>query len=158
MKALTYPAKCSRSTHERLSSFLEQQRQLWNAGLQQRKAAYKRQGASLTAYDQYKQLTELRSDADFGQYPVGCQRSALNRLHKAFQNFFARVKAGKKPGFPRFKGRGRVRSFEYPNPPVKRVNRRWVLAVKGVGKFRFRCDGRLGSSPCWRVSWRRRAA
>ena len=147
MKTLTYPAKCSRSTHACLSAFLEQQRQLWNAGLEQRKAAYKRQGASLTAYDQYKQLTELRSDADFGQYPVGCQRSALNRLHKAFQNFFARVKAGKKSGFPRFKGRGRVRSFEYPNPPVKRKGERWVLNVKGVGKFRFKHDGRLEAKP-----------
>ena len=103
--------------------------------------------ASLTAYDPYKQLTELRSNADFGQYHVGCQRSALNRLHKTFQGFFARVKAGKKAGFPRFKGRGRVRSFEYPNPPVKRVNRRWVLAVKGVGKFRFKHDERLNTKP-----------
>ena len=93
MKTLTYPAKCSHRTYAGLSAFLEQ-----------RKAAYKRQGASLTAYDQYKQLTELRGDADFGQYHVGCQCSALNRLHKAFQGFFARVKAGKKAGFPRFKG------------------------------------------------------
>ena len=51
MKTLTYPAKCSRSTHAGLSVFLEQQRQLWNASLEQRKAAYKRRGVSLTAYD-----------------------------------------------------------------------------------------------------------
>ena len=147
MKTLTYTAKCSHRTHAGLRAFLEQQRQLWNAGLEQRKAAYKRRGASLTAYDQYKQLTELRQDAEFGQYHVGCQRSTLNRLHKSFQGFFARVKAGKKAGFPRFKGRGRVRSFEYPNPPVKRKNKRWVLNVKGVGKFRFKHDGRLEAKP-----------
>ena len=147
MKTLTCPAKCSRRTHAGLSAFLEQQRQLWNAGLEQRKAAYQRQGASLTAYDQYRQLTELRGDAEFGQYSVGCQRSALNRLHKAFQAFFARVKAGRKAGFPRFKGRVRVRSFEYPNPPMKRKGKRWVLNVKGVGKFRFKHDGRLETKP-----------
>ena len=147
MRTLTYTAKCSRSTHTGLHVFLEQQRLLWNAGLEQRKTAYQRQGVSLTAYAQYKQLTELRSDGDFGQYHVGCQRSALNRLHRAFQAFFARVKAGRKAGFPRFKGRGRVRSFEYPNPPVKRKGKRWVLNVKGVGKFRFKHDGRLGAKP-----------
>ena len=147
MRTLTYTAKCSRATHVGLQAFLEQQRQLWNAGLEQRKAAYRRQRASLTAYGQYKQLTDLRKDAEYGQYQAACQRSALNRLHKAVQSFFARLKAGKKPGFPRFKGRGRVRSFEFPHPPLKRRGKRWVLSVKGVGKFRFRHDGRLDARP-----------
>jgi putative transposase len=36
-------------------------------------------------------------------------------LEKAYQNFFRRVKLGlEKPGFPRFKGVGRYRSFTYP--------------------------------------------
>ena len=100
MKTLTYTAKCSRRTHANLAAFLEQQRQ----------------GASLTAYDQCKDLTALRQDDAFRQYHAGCQRSALNRLHKAFQSFFARLKAGKKPGFSRFKGRGRVRSFRVSEP------------------------------------------
>ena len=104
MRTLTYTAKCSRSTHTGLHVFLEQQRLLWNAGLEQRKTAYQRQGVSLTAYAQYKQLTELRSDGDFGQYHVGCQRSALNRLHKAFQAFFARVKAGQEGRLSTFQG------------------------------------------------------
>ena len=147
MKTLTYTAKLSRSTHGNLDTFLEQQRLLWNVALEQRKVAYKRCGKSLTAYDQYKDLTELRQDAEFSQYQAACQRSALTRLHKAFGGFFARVKAGKKAGFPRFKGQGRMRSFEIPNPSVKRRNKRWVLSVKGVGKFRFKHDGRLDDKP-----------
>ncbi len=40
MKTLTYTAKYSRRTHADLAAFLGQQRQLWNAGLEQRKAIY----------------------------------------------------------------------------------------------------------------------
>jgi putative transposase len=38
----------------------------------------------------------------------------MRRLDKAFQAFFRRVKAGEKPGYPRFKGRDRFDSVEFP--------------------------------------------
>ena len=147
MKTLAYTAKCSGRTHKNLSAFLEQQRALWNAALEQRRAAYKRAGISLSAIDQQKDLTALRKDPEFGQYDAACQRTAIRRLHKAFQRFFARRRAGKQAGFPRFKGKGRVRSFDHPQPSIKRINKRWVLNVKGVGKFRFKHDGRLDVQP-----------
>ena len=90
-------------------AFLEQQRQLWNVGLDQLKTAYQRQDASLTAYDQCKDSRPCTKTMTSGS-TRWLSTSALNRLHKAFQSFFVRLKAGKKPGFPRFKGRGRVRS------------------------------------------------
>lgn len=37
----------------------------------------------------------------------------LRRLDKAFRAFFRRLKAGEKPGFPRFKSRARFKSLEY---------------------------------------------
>ena len=81
----------------------------------------------------------------------------MNRLDKAFHNFFRRVKAGKKPGFPRYKGKERkIRSFDIPNPIIKRVNKRFVLNVKGIGKFRFKAaqefgkvkNARIVTTPC----------
>ncbi len=36
----------------------------------------------------------------------------------AFQSFFRRVRAGEKPGYPRFRGRGRYASITYPQVPV----------------------------------------
>jgi len=41
-------------------------------------------------------------------------QNVSDRLDKAYQNFFRRVKIGEKPGFPRFKGKGWYDSFTYP--------------------------------------------
>jgi putative transposase len=43
-----------------------------------------------------------------------CQ-ATLRRLDKTFQAFFRRVKAGENPGYPRFKGRDRFDTVEYPS-------------------------------------------
>ncbi len=46
-------------------------------------------------YDQCKSLTEIRADdAKYGKCSGHVMRSCLNRLHKAFKNYFKRVKEG----------------------------------------------------------------
>ena len=146
MKTVTYTAILSRATHQNLDAFLEQQRQLWNAGLGQRIEAYKKKGMTLTFFDQCKQLTELRqAEAEFNSFHLQSQRSILNRLHKAFQNFFGRLRRGEKPGFPRFKGKHRrINSFDIPNPLIKPANKYKALLVKGIGKFRFKAEDLTG--------------
>ena len=42
------------------------------------------------------------------------QQATLRRLNRAFDGFFRRVKAGATPGYPRFKGKGRFDSVEWP--------------------------------------------
>ncbi|MEO3794246.1 hypothetical protein ABGB14_28875 [Nonomuraea sp. B10E15] len=42
------------------------------------------------------------------------QQATLRRLDKAFAAFFKRVRAGRAPGFPRFRGRGRFDTVEWP--------------------------------------------
>jgi len=45
------------------------------------------------------------------------QQATLRRLNKAFAGFFRRVntaKPGVKPGYPRFKGKARFGSMEWP--------------------------------------------
>ena len=87
---------------------------------------------------------------------VGCQRSMLNRLDRAFQAFLARIKRGNTPGFSRLKGRHRrSRSFDSPRPSIPHVNRRDVLIVKGIGTFRFNASdiagikqARVVGTPC----------
>ncbi len=53
-------AKLSSQTHVNLDAFLEQQRLLWNAALQERIEAYRKRGLAVTGYDQYKSLTLIR--------------------------------------------------------------------------------------------------
>ena len=60
MRTYSYKAKLSSGTHERISEFLEQQRQLYNVALQERIDCYKKTGKSISNYDQYKSLTKIR--------------------------------------------------------------------------------------------------
>ncbi len=135
----TYTAKRSPAVHDRLGTFLEQQRLLYNAALEERIGAYRKAGISIGLYDQDKSLTTLRADAEFSQYAVLCQRSCLFTLDRAFKSFFRRVKAGQKPGFPRFKSKDRgVRSFSTSQPRLKAHGTWHSLSVKGLGRFRFK--------------------
>jgi putative transposase len=68
-------------------------------------------------------------------------RGTLARLDRAFHGFYRRVRAGQTPGFPRFKGRSRFDSVDYPDRSCWKTepNR---LYVKGVGRVRFRTSRR----------------
>lgn len=79
--------------------------------------------------------------------PVHIERDALRRVDRGMAAFFRRVKAGETPGFPRFKGRIRWRSFEVLRlikylrdgdkvhiPGIGQVKYRGLMAVVGVVK------------------------
>lgn len=135
----TYTAKLGSSVHARLTAFFEQQRLLFNAALEERIGAYRKAGQSISLYEQIKSLTVLREDQEFSQYDVRCQRSALFTLDRAFKSFFRRVKAGQKPGFPRFKSRDRgIRSFSISQPRLKTHGQWHSLSLKGIGRLRFK--------------------
>ncbi len=78
----------------------------------------------------------MRSDIAVWSY--SSQQATLRRLNKAFEVFFRRLQAGGKPGYPRFKGRGRFDSVEWPkdgdgarwHPDTKRVYLRGIGQVK----------------------------
>ncbi len=138
-RTLVFRAKLSRRTHASLEAFLDEMRALWNAALEERIDAYRKAGVSITWVDQFKSLTEVRRALpEYARCSVAAQRSVLKRLDRAFQAFFRRHAAGQTPGFPRFRSRNRgVRSFEIPAPRIQRHGRFNVVAIKGIGKFRF---------------------
>ena len=90
-------------------------RELYNAGLEERKAAWEHGGVSVTFAMQSAQppgLKEVRPESwDFNAQVL---QDVLHRLDKAYQAFFQRVAAGERPGYPRFQGRDRYKSFTYP--------------------------------------------
>ena len=98
---LTHTVGLSASTHISLNAFFKQQRELWNAALQERIDAYKKAHKSISNYDQYKSLTEIRQDdEEYGKYHAQCQHSSLNKLHKSFTAFFSRVNEGREARIP----------------------------------------------------------
>ncbi len=107
-----YPTKKQLKT---LTSTLEECRWLYNHLLEQRKTTYEQTGKSLSLYQQQKTfsiLKEGRSSLDSVHSQV-LQNVAV-RVDLAMKAFFRRVKAGEKPGYPRFKGYGRYDSITYP--------------------------------------------
>jgi putative transposase len=95
---------------------LEDHRQLYNAALEHRRTAYRRAGVTVRYGDQSGELKGIRADDPTGQgrWSFSSQQATLRRLDKGFAAFFRRLKAGQKPGFPRFKGRGRFNAVEWP--------------------------------------------
>ena len=144
----TFTGKLSPSVHRNLDAFLAQQRALWNAALEERISAYQKAGISISAYDQFKSLTEIRHSPEFSQYHVACQRAVLKRLDKAFRAFFARSKRGDKPGFLRFRGENRpIRSFETDKFTTRSSGKFYSVNIKGIGKIRFKSDATVTEMP-----------
>lgn len=113
---------------------------LYNAGLEQRREWWRR-GRSVNYNDQCKQLTELRQ-AGLGLEGMTAQvqQGALRRLDRAFEAFFRRVKAGEKPGYPRFRSKSRYDTLAWNLGPggsgAALVERR--LRLQGVGHVKVK--------------------
>lgn len=122
-----------------LSDCLEDHRQLYNAALEHRRIAWQKAAVTVRYGDQSADLRHIRCDDPVGQgrWSFSSQQATLRRLDKAFAAFFRRVKAGKKPGYPRFKGRGWFNTVEWPEDGD---GCRWDCAP-GSGQVRVRLQG-----------------
>jgi putative transposase len=98
-----------------LAACLEAHRELYNAALQERREAWTRRQARVGYRDQAAQLTEIRTvRTELAMWSYSSQQATLRRLNKAFDAFFRRLKAGAKPGYPRFKSQSRFDSVAWP--------------------------------------------
>jgi putative transposase len=94
---------------------VEAHRELYNAALQERRDAWAHSKTRIRYGDQSAQLTEIRSARpDQAMWSFSSQQATLRRLNRAFAGFFRRVKRGQKAGYPRFKGKARFDSVEWP--------------------------------------------
>jgi putative transposase len=125
--------------HIALAACLESHRELYNAALQERRDAWGQSKSRIGYTDQAAQLSEIRSaSADVAVWSYSSQQATLRRLNKAFDGFFRRIKSGGKPGYPRFKAKGRFHSVEWPkdgdgarwHPDTNRVYLQGVGHVK----------------------------
>ena len=89
-------------------------RYVYNHFLAERTSSYQQTGKSLTRFQQDKELTALKQELNWLREPDKCAlQNSLKALDFAFQNFFRRVKAHEKPGYPRFKSKkDRHRSYQ----------------------------------------------
>ena len=124
---------------EALDAQLGEACRLYNAALQERREAYKREGLSLNYYDQANQLKAIRAEGGCGLANFSASQDGLRRIDKTFKAFFARCKAGKQGGFPRFKSRRRFDSYTFPSwGDGCRLTDAGRLYVQGVGHLKVK--------------------
>jgi putative transposase len=134
IKAFKYRIYTNTATTEKLHWVLDRCRELYNAGLQERRDAYEmgvRQhpnyyddeaGKLLTRehavgyYEQKRELVEIKEERpEYQDIASHVLQDVILRLKRAYDDFFRRVQNGEQPGYPRFQGRARYDSFCYPD-------------------------------------------
>jgi len=121
-----FPTAAQRTS---LQAQLDACRWVYNKTLEVRRDAWEQEQKSLSRYDTNKLLTGWKQEHEWlKEGHAQAMQDAQKRVDLAFRAFFRRVKAGAKPGYPRFRGRDRYDSFTYP---------------QAKGNWRFLSDKRL---------------
>jgi putative transposase len=130
--------------------------QLYNAALEQRRYAWRGRHRSVSLYEQFRELTEVRA-ASMGPAHMSCSamRDPLRRLDRAFAAFFRRVKAGTKPGHPRYRSARRYDSLTWASGWGLHHGR---LALQGIGQVKVKWHRPLPASAVVRTVTVRRMA
>ena len=138
IKAFKYRLSPKKAMEKKLHWTLTRCRELYNAGLSERKDAYQQfqrtiviEGQDRTVavtmvtgfsvkpmsfFGQKRDLVDIKEERpEYQEIASHVLQDVLHRLDKAFSAFFRRIKNGETPGYPRFKGRNRYNSFTYPD-------------------------------------------
>ena len=129
---------------------------LYNAALEQRRYAWRGRHRSVSLYEQFRELTDVRA-ASMGPANMNCSamRDPLRRLDRAFTAFFRRVNSGVKPGYPRFRSARRYDSLTWESGWGLRGGR---LALQGIGHTKVKWHRPLPTSAVVRTVTVRRVA
>lgn len=114
-------------------------RSFYNMCLAERKWTWKLEQRSVTKAEQEKTASHYRKTFPQAQVVFSqTLQTVVDDLDKAFKAFFQRLKAGKKPGYPRFKGRNQFHSFAFKQFGVgARLDGR-RLKLFGIGRVAVR--------------------
>jgi putative transposase len=138
-RAYVFPLRPTTRQHVALETCLESHRELYNAALQERRDAWSHSKTRINYGDQSAQLSEIRSARpDQAVWSFSSQQATLRRLNKAFGGFFRRIARGQRAGYPRFKGKARFDSVEWPKDGD---GARWLpeqnrVYLQGVGEVK----------------------
>ena len=115
LRTFKYQLRPDEAQAQALDYLLWQARLVYNAALEQRITTYKETGKGVGYPAQWAHFRDVRraQPDGLGKLNATSLQQMLRRLDKTFAAFFRRVKAGDKPGFPRFKGHNRFKSLEF---------------------------------------------
>lgn len=111
---------------------LRECRDLYNTLLAERRDAYTETGKSPSLYAQQGRFPELKEmNPALREVHSQVLQNVAVRIDLAFKAFFRRVKAGEKPGYPRFRPATRYDSFTYPQSGFRVESGRVFLSKIG---------------------------
>jgi putative transposase len=147
-KAYKYKLKPTPEQECQLEQTVWRCRVLYNTALEQRQTAYERRGVTLGASQQQAELPDLKATfPEYAEIHAQVLQDVLTRLDRAFQAFFRRVKAGEKPGYPRFQGRNRYHSFTYKQYGNGARLDNGLLVLSKIGRVAVRWSRPLEGTP-----------
>jgi putative transposase len=137
LKTFQYRLYPTKEQATKMTATLEECRWLYNHFLAERKVAWEERQESTRLYHQLGALPTLKAERpSLATVHSQVLQNVGARIHLAFQAFFRRVKAGEKPGYPRFRGRERYDSFCYPQAPSGCQLNGDRLTLSGIGTVR----------------------
>lgn len=157
-----YRLKMNKRLYDRFEAALYHTADIYNAALQERIEAYAHSRRQLqlglvekvrgpSKYDQYKSLTRLRKDKDYGSefchFATTMQRWAIERVDESFKGFYGRVnkEGGEKAGYPRFRAAKRLRAFGFTDYSGWSIKGK-TLSMKGIGSVRLNAHREMPES------------
>jgi putative transposase len=148
-KTYTYRLDPTPEQQQALGVTLWRCRTLYNVALEQRTRWWERgQGVGASYYQQKAELPDLKAACpEYSEIHAHVLQDVMVRLDRAFQAFFRRVTAGETPGYPRFQGRGRYKSFTFPEYGDGAVVDGGVLRLSKIGRIRIRLHRPLEGIP-----------
>jgi putative transposase len=136
MKTFKYRLFPTKAQRHAMQESLDACRWVYNKTLEARRDAWQERQESLSLYDTNKLLTQWKQEHPELLYAHSqCLQNAQLRIDLAFNAFFRRVKAGEKPGYPRFRSPDRYDSFTYPQSGFS-LNDRLYLSKIGQVKIK----------------------
>lgn len=113
-KVFKYRLYPSDAQEKNLFRVLNCARHLYNMALAERKYAWQVEGRRVSVAETEQLAKRYRATFPYAQQMFSqTAQSVVKQVDGAYQAFFRRVKAGEKPGYPRFKSRRRFHSFEF---------------------------------------------
>jgi putative transposase len=125
-------------------------RHVYNAAIGERREAYQKCGVSITYYQQQAELPGIKAAMpEYSEVNAQVLQDVAQRVDRAFQAFFRRVKNGETPGYPRFHGPSRYHSFTYPQVGEHGGARldNGFLALSKIGRIVVRWSRLLEGTP-----------
>src|SRR5688500_2518955 len=138
-KTCVYRLYPSKPQARLLDATLETCRRFYNQCVAERKQAGAEEQRSVGKFEQLRNVKTLKAENPYAKNVHShVLQTVVQDLDKAFQAFFRRLKAGEKPGHPRFKGRNRFHSFGFKElgNGFKLDGRR--LKLSGIGRVAVR--------------------